>query len=156
MKQLFFIVAVSVSLGLGSCKKIKAYFSKDEKAKADAAMKQLETKMKEDSIKYLDELARMKAESSATIDSLQSTCVTKKTMGSGKYYVVTGAFMEAGYAEKYQAKMENEGFPAQVIDAGNGFSLVAVKSTNSLSDAVSAMEDARGAITENAWVYIAQ
>lgn len=146
----FFVVLAVLAVG---CKGKNSWFGKGKQQ--DAYIKQLESKMQSDSASHAEELQRMKEESQLAIDSLKENCGKKATTGgSFSYYVITGAFMESGNADRYKSKMDEMGYASEIIDGPYGYRMVSVSGTNDLNEAVSVMNTMRNSVTENAWVYV--
>jgi hypothetical protein len=134
-----------MAIFLGSCKfKRQAEY-----------IKQLESTVKEDSLKRIAEMEALKAEMQAKIDSIKSACNSFSGSGaSGNYCVITGSFKEQQNATNYLKEMVNMGYKASIINSGNGFYLVSTFCGNSLNEALSALNIARSNIHPDSWIFI--
>jgi hypothetical protein len=153
MKKVFLTLFVVLAVLASGCKGKKfSWFGKGNQQ--EAYVKQLESKMQSDSASHAEELQRMKDESQLTIDSLKTNCGKPKTGERFSYYVITGAFMEQGNADRYKEKMDKMGYTSEIVEGPFGYHMVSVSGSNDLNEAVSVMNTMRNSVTENAWVYV--
>jgi len=158
MKRYIVLFVLIIAIMGSGCKKMKSWFSKKKTDTSSAYIAKLENQVKEDSLKFNEELNKVKGQSQAVIDSIQNSCGHKKNSG-GKYafYVITGSFRDAKLADHYVKKMNEKGFNnAEIIEANNGFHLVSVKSSNSLGEAASELSNVRNLVAPTSWVYAAR
>ena len=131
------ILASSCSL-FDSKKKMKDYISR------------LENTIKEDSLAYAASMDKMKSEMQSKLDSISQACNQSK----GNYHIITGSFREQQNASNFVAEMEKLGYKAQIIDAPNGFHLVSVSAGSNLQQMFSTLNNIRGSVNEESWIYI--
>jgi hypothetical protein len=153
MKKVLITIFVVLAVLAVGCKGKNSWFGKGKQQ--EAYIKQLESKMQSDSATKAEELQRIKDESQLVIDSLKTNCgKTAKTGERFSYYVITGAFMEQGNADRYKAKMDQMGYTSEIVEGPYGYHMVSVSGSNDLNEAVSVMNTMRNSVTENAWVYV--
>lgn len=142
MRKATLLILVLFAAFFGSCK-----FKKQAEY-----IKQLESVVKEDSIKRVAELEALKAEMQAKIDSLQAACQSGNPKGN--FCVITGSFRIQQNADNYVQEMIKLGYKASIIDAPNGFHLVTTYCANSLQEALSELNNARSNIHPDSWIYV--
>ena len=158
MKRYVILFVLIIAISVTGCKKMKSWFSRKKNDTIPAYIAKLEDKIKEDSLRFNEELAKMKEQSAMLIDSIQNSGGHKKQKG-GKhaFYVITGSFKDSNLADRYVKKMNDKGFSgAEIVDASNGFHLVAVNSSNSLGEAASELTNVRNLVAQTSWVYVAK
>jgi cell division protein FtsN len=131
--------------------------------KAPKRVKQLESenaslKMERDNLKKKadncdDQIAKIKGEYQARLDSLKAGTKKNKTSNvSGKnarYFVVAGSFQNQGYAQNYAGKMAQ--YNLQVINGAGGWYFVGI-GTNDYGEAISLRNTLKG-VSVNTWIY---
>ena len=151
MKKSILSLIIILAVMAGGCKKGGSWFKKEKSLQE----RQLEQKHIDDSIKAVEEQERAQREAQAIQDSIKNAADKAALAAAGfKYYVITGAFMEASNADRYKKKMDNMGFASEIIAGPYGYNLVSVSGTNDKSEAISVMNTMKNSVTEKAWVYV--
>lgn len=103
-----------------------------------------------DSLKFVNELNRIKEESAKRIDSLNSVYVYPVYT----YYVITGSFKNPANAENYANDMMNLGYKSHIITISNGFHLVSASSGDDPGQANEALRNIQQSVNPEAWIFV--
>ena len=112
-------------------------------------VERLENTIHDDSIEYVAQMEKLKAESQAKIDSIQKVCGGC----SGNYNVITGSFRNPLNAENFEKEMTKMGYKSQIIIAANGFNLVSAFSGDNYKEALNALVNIRTNVNQESWIY---
>jgi cell division protein FtsN len=131
-----------VMLVLSSCK----YFSSP---KTDLLLARKDSALAKEKAAHEKDLAQLKQESQARIDSLKASCDKQLN----RYHVIVGAFKVPTNADNLQKLMSSKGYSAQILPVGS-YQLVSVGSFSSLRESVGQLGKFRGEVNKDAWIYV--
>jgi len=114
--------------------------------------KELDSIVKADSLKYKEELQRIKSEASMHIDSLKNAYNNEEAKVKGIYHVIVGSFKYLENARNYMERMQVLGYNASMFKSRNDFYLVSSSSHSSLSAAKTSLAHATEALSAEAWI----
>lgn len=110
----------------------------------------------------LQSLRKSVADSLAVMDSLrsgESPLIFSRPLAeesvrelTSRYYVVIGAFGNAENAAKCASSAEEAGYESSMIKYRNGFTVVGICATDSISVAYASLKTVRGGFCKDAWI----
>jgi hypothetical protein len=141
---LFFAVIVT------GCKqfKMKKLFSKDTDT-----MLTYDEEEKDTSDTYTG-LENVQTESNMSQESLKDLYRQNPPLGSKKAYMIVGSFRIPQNADKYAEKIRAMGYTTEIVQARNGYHMVAASAYDNLRDGVREIPRFRSEVSERAWVYL--
>ena len=150
MKQLSFLLAIFIIMGISSCS--DWFGNKKTVEELTANNEVLKKKIKEDSVMHLQELNMLREQYEKEIDELKkSTELQKHVKG---YFVVVGSFKNPANAERHANVIKSKGYEGAIVDGPNRFTLVTSGTYTNLKEAIEGYTRARNNIIETAWVYV--
>jgi hypothetical protein len=114
--------------------------------------KELDSIVKADSLKYKEELKRIKSEAAMQIDSLKNAYNSEEAVLEGNYHVVVGSFKYIDNARAYRERIGSLGYNATMFKSPGDFYLVSSSSHSQLSSAKTALAHAREDLSAEAWI----
>ncbi len=117
----------------------------------------LDSTIKADSVKYEQEIARIKREAEARVDSIKASYADGAmniSSPSEPYHVVVGSFKYPKNAERFRKKISDMGYTSRIFEAENDFYLVTAASYGSLAATQRGLRTIRGTVSASAWIYI--
>jgi cell division protein FtsN len=139
-------MVIIMPLVLTNCKWLRNKGIIGKKAAMKEYIQKLEDIIKDDSL----QIAQMKKESQAKIDSLKNNCKE----ANNAYYVITGSFRNSKYAEDFLSKMKSMGYKSEIVEASNGFNLVSAFSGNNYKEVLNALYNLRNSVDQESWLYV--
>ncbi len=117
----------------------------------------LDSTIKADSVKYEQEIERIKREAEARVDSIKAFYADGSLNISNPtepYHVVVGSFKYPRNAARFQERISDMGYTSQIFEAENDFYLVTAASYGSLSATKRGLRTIRGTVSSSAWIYV--
>jgi len=117
----------------------------------------LDSTIKADSVKYEQEIARIRREAEARVDSIKASYAdgaVNISKPSEPYHVVVGSFKFPKNAARFQQRISEMGYTSHIFEAENDFYLVTAASYGSLSATKRGLRTIRGTVSTSAWIYI--
>ncbi len=160
MKKILILISVSALILTTSCKKISHWFGKssnnDQVSLLMEKNNELQQQMQEDSIRYQQELAKLRSSYEQKINQLQQDVTTSKTDDSNVYYVIVGSFKNKDFAQNYSEKIKNLGYEGKIVEGPWDFYLVTYGTFNTLRNSLPALQKARQNVATESWVYFSK
>lgn len=152
--NLVFVVVVLSGL-LTGCRYIepKQWISKDIDTLIEYS-KGLENIIRQDSLRYHQEIDRIRTETRLKEDSLRTLFETNTTLAERKFVVVAGAFRVPANAHNYAKQMISQGYSGEIITRQDSFRLVCTGAYPNLRQAITALGTIRERVSAEAWIFV--
>jgi cell division protein FtsN len=156
-KFIFLIMAATLVLG-SSCKKTGSWFGKSSKQQEEIALltkknNELNQQIRDDSVRYAAELAKMRNSYESKLVDLQKEEEAGTAPATNTYYVIVGSFKNIKYAENYSSKVKSLGHEGKIIQGPNNFQLVTYGTYGTLKNSFPALKNARESVATESWIY---
>jgi hypothetical protein len=147
MKRITLLLAV-ITLLTTNCEYLRKKGIIGKKKRMLEYIERLENTLRDDSIEFSAQIEKIKKDAQERIDSIQNACK------NGNYCVITGSFRNPLNADNFVGEMSKMGYKSQVVVAPNGFNLVSAFSSNSLNEALNALQNLRTNVNQESWIYV--
>ena len=158
MKKSIFLIFIAAAVLSSSCKKGNGLFGNSSKRREQIALltkknNELHQQLREDSLRYAQELAQLKNTYESQLQGLQKQEEAGNTPKSNTYYVIVGSFKDMNYARELFGKVKSMGHEGKVIEGPNNFHLVTYGTYNTLKNSIPALNNARSSVATESWIY---